>query len=99
MPLKTLNLQTKKYMPLVKIKKFLSCLCALAFGLDNGRISHDDVRHTDKSSEHNSVDWKGLCKSGTRQSPINLPVHLDYQRTKRVKLEFNEHYCSDGKLD
>lgn len=58
-------------------------------------ISIANPCYEDKSCGPDSNDWSGACHLGERQSPINLPYE-PHRHTRRVALEFNDLYCSDG---
>lgn len=73
----------------------LSCTvrtaCTLSVDLYESNFCYED-----KSCGPNSGEWGGQCKTGSNQSPIDLPfVFQPFAR--HVELDFNEFYKNDGK--
>lgn len=86
---------------IISIQKllFLSPLISIGVALDNGipmRRSDDHFCYEDDACGPDSKLWDGECKTGFRQSPINLPILSDAS-AKVARLQFNEKYYSDGK--
>lgn len=72
--------------------------CTLSVALDNGQITQMDFCYEDETCGPESEDWKGQCKTGSLQSPINLPF-VTHRHSRRVELEFNDFYCNDGRFE
>lgn len=73
----------------------LNCLCILSVGWYSANSA--EFCYEDPSCGPNSDAWGGQCKTGSKQSPIDLPFAFD-RIAKSVQLDFNEYYYNDGKF-
>ncbi|XP_037049549.1 putative carbonic anhydrase 3 [Bradysia coprophila] len=70
----------------------LNCVCVLSVGMystNSAKFCYEKA-----SCGPNSNAWGGECKTGTKQSPIDLP-YVSSRSMRRVKLEFTKYYYSD----